>query len=116
MGKEARFSSNLRDRERHGGVVKFAARISPLLRAEIERLAEGTQSAAEITRLVGATAERLGQTRPSYERIRTIVVNIRRGPRGPSTGDVLLEVAFRVRPPHAVLQHLAGVDRPVRRK
>jgi hypothetical protein len=91
--------------------MRFIARISAQVRSEIERLAEGSQSAAEITRSVGVTAERLGQRRPSYERVRTIVREVRCRPRRPSTTDVLLDVAFRVKHPNALLEHLAGLDR-----
>jgi hypothetical protein len=95
--------------------VKFTARISPQVRIEIERLADGSLSAAEITRRVGALAERLGQRRPSYERVRMLVREVRRRPRTPSTADVLLDIAFRARPPDALLDHLAGLDPPSRR-
>ena len=96
--------------------MKFAPRISPRLRAEIERLAEGRLSAAEITRAVGAKAERLGLRRPSYECVRRLVREHRSRPRYPSTTDVLLDIAFRARPPDALLTHVAGTDAPLRRK
>ncbi|HEY6836130.1 MAG TPA: hypothetical protein VI142_06625 [Gaiellaceae bacterium] len=95
--------------------MKFAPRISPQVRAQIERLAERSLSAAEITRAVGDGAERLGQTRPSYEQVRALVREVRRRPRQPSTADVLLDVAFRVRHPNAVAEHLAGLSPPIRR-
>jgi hypothetical protein len=56
--------------------VYFAPRISRRLRAEIERLADGSQTAAEITRSVGSTAERLGLRRPSYQQVRALVCEI----------------------------------------
>jgi hypothetical protein len=96
--------------------MKFAPRISPRVRSEIEQLAETQMSAAEITRAVGDRAELLGLRRPSYEQVRKLVVEHRSRPRHPSTTDVLLDVAFRVRPPEAVIEHLAGLDLPVRRK
>jgi hypothetical protein len=95
--------------------VKFKARISVQVREEIERLALESRSAAEITRAAGAMAEEFGQRRPSYERVRTIVCEVRRRPRRPSTADVLLDVAFRVRHPNAILEHLAGLSPPLRR-
>jgi hypothetical protein len=67
-------------------------------------LAEGSLSAAEITRRVGVVAEHLGQRRPSYERIRMLVREVRHRPRPPSTADVLLDIAFRVKPPDALLR------------
>jgi hypothetical protein len=96
--------------------VKFAPRISRRLLAEIERLAETPLPAADITRAVGAKAERLGLRRPSYEQVRKLVVDHRNRPRRPSTADVLRDVAFRVRPPEAILDHLAGTDPPKRSK
>jgi hypothetical protein len=96
--------------------MKFAPRISYRLRAEIERLAETDLSAAEITRAVGAKAERLGHGRPSYEQVRKLVQEHRGRPRYPSSADVLLDIAFRNRPPDALLKHLAGIETPFRRK
>ena len=96
--------------------MKFAPRISPRLRAEIERLAEGSLSAAEITRAVGAKAESLGLRRPSYQCVRKLVREHRSRPRYPSTTDVLLDIAFRARPPDVLLEHLAGTEPPLPRK
>jgi hypothetical protein len=72
---------------------------------------------AETYRRVADEAERLGLTRPSYERIRVLVHQSRRWKRdrGPSTTSVLVDVAFRVRPPEAVLDHLSGIGVPTRR-
>jgi len=100
----------------HRWCVYFAPRIPRRLRAEIERLADGSMSAAEITRAVGATAEHHGLRRPSYQQVRVLVREHRSRPRQPSTVDALLDVAFRVRPPISLLDHLAGNSTPVRRK
>jgi hypothetical protein len=67
---------------------------------------------AETCRRVGSEAERIGLTRPSYERVRLLVHESRRIRRGPSTAKVLADVALRVRPPEAVLDHLSGVGVP----
>jgi hypothetical protein len=75
---------------------------------EIERLAESRLTSAEICRRVGEKTELLGAPRPSYERVRELVCEIRRRPRRPSTTEILLDEAFRVRPPGAVLRHLTG--------
>jgi hypothetical protein len=92
--------------------MRFTARISPQVRTEIERLSDESLSAAEITRRAGVMAERLGQRRPSYERVRMLVREVRRRPQPPpSTADVLLDIAFRVKPPDALLR----VDPPRRR-
>ncbi|HKF14145.1 MAG TPA: hypothetical protein VKB13_02850 [Gaiellaceae bacterium] len=73
---------------------------------------------AETCRHVGAEAERLGFTRPSYQRVRELVHEsrrIKRG-RGPSMASVLVDVAFRVRPPEAVLDQLSGIGVPKLRR
>ena len=64
---------------------------------------------AEVARRVGAEADRMGLPRPSYQRIRELVHESRRVRRGPTTADVLVDIAFRVRPPEALLAHLSGV-------
>ena len=71
-----------------------------------------THPIAETCRRVGRDAERLGFTRPSYERVRELVHQSRRIRRGPSTASVLVDVAFRVRPPDAILDHLSGTGVP----
>jgi hypothetical protein len=87
----------------------FAPRISLRLLDEIERLAVRPYRAAEICRAVGETAEELGFRRPSYEQVRLLVRESRRRPRRVSTGEVLLDVALRVRHPDAFLRHVSGV-------
>jgi hypothetical protein len=67
---------------------------------------------AETCRRVGAEADRIGLARPSYERVRLLVHEARRIRRGPGTARVLADVAFRVRPPEAVLDHISGVGVP----
>jgi hypothetical protein len=96
--------------------MDFAPRISPRLKAEIERLAESSASAAEITRAVGDLAERLRLPRPSYEQVRKLARERKARPRAPSTAEVLMDVALRIRPPDAIVSHLAGSDPPKRRK
>jgi hypothetical protein len=93
-------------------VPNIAPRISPKLLEAIVRLDKRTVPIAETCRRVGANAERLGLPRPSYERIRELVHDARRLRRGPSTASVLLDVAFRARPPEAVLDHISGVGVP----
>jgi hypothetical protein len=71
---------------------------------------DGRLPIAELRRRVGTEAERLGLARPSYERVR-ILAHENRARRGrATTTDVLLDVAMRVRPPEAILDHLAGTD------
>jgi hypothetical protein len=88
----------------------FAPRISPRVRSEVERLAAKPYSSADICREVGETAERLGLRRPSYERVRALVRELRRRPRAVTTGEVLLDIAFRVRHPDAFIEHVSGVN------
>jgi hypothetical protein len=82
--------------------MKFAPRISPRLVAVIYRLARGDLSPAEICRQVGDEAERLGLTRPSYQCVRLLVMETRRRPVGPSTGEVLAGIAYPFKPPTVV--------------
>jgi proteasome lid subunit RPN8/RPN11 len=90
--------------------------MSPRIRKElleaIVRHDERTHPIAETCRRVGADAERLGLTRPSYQRVRELVHQSRRLRRGPTTASVLVDVAFRVRPPDAVVDHFSGIGVP----
>jgi hypothetical protein len=92
-------------------VLRFAPRISRRLVAAIERMDDGKISAAELNRRVGSEAEKLGLPRPSYQRVRVLMLDSRhrRRRRGPSTGEVLVDVAFRNRPVEAILDHVSGV-------
>ena len=75
---------------------------------EIERQSKRRVPIAEINRRVGRAAERMGLHRPSYERVRVLVHAARRLRRaGPSSvSTVAVEVAFRARPPGALLARL----------
>jgi hypothetical protein len=97
-------------------VVRIAPRVDERLVAAVGRYAEDKVPIAETCRRVGSLADHLGLTRPSYEEVRRLVHGLRKGKRAPSTGDVLLDVAFRVRPPTAVLDHMAGRSLPRRPK
>jgi hypothetical protein len=95
-------------------VTVFAPRIGPSLIEAIVRLDDVRVPIAEINRRVGEEAERLGLRRPSYQRVRELVHESRRLRRRPTTASVLVDVAFRVRPPTAIIDHLAGIDEPQR--
>ena len=82
--------------------------MSPRLKAAVERLDDGKMPLAELCRRVGAEAERLGLPRPSYERVRTLAHELRAARLEPTTGEVLWDVAWRVRPPEAVVKHISG--------
>jgi hypothetical protein len=93
-------------------VPKCAPRLSPRLVAALERLDDGKLPIAELLRLVGAEADRLGLPRPSYERVRVLAHELRARRAEPTTGEVLWDVAWRVRPPDAITKHISGTLDP----
>jgi hypothetical protein len=98
-------------------MLRFAPRLSPRLLEAIARLDDPSLPIAEVCRRVGGEAAEVGLPRPSYERIRVLVHALRSARRHlhrrPSTASILLDVALRVRPPDAVLDHVSGVGVPV---
>jgi hypothetical protein len=90
------------------GVLQFAPRIDWRLVAAAERLDNEVTPIAETNRRVGTVAAELALPLPSYEQVRMIVTRARERGRHPSTGEVLLDIAFRARPPTAFLDHLVG--------
>jgi hypothetical protein len=101
-------------RARLAAVPTIAPRISPRLLEAIARFDDRRVPIAETARRVGREAEKLGLPRPSYERVRALVHQLRRARalRGPSTAAVLVDIAFRLRPPEALLDHLSGTGVP----
>ena len=95
-------------------MTSSAPRISPRLVGLVERLTRKGVPSAEIARLVGAEAEQLGLPRPSYEAVRRLAVAVRNTPVYPSMAEVALDVAFRARPPEAIVDQLAGTLPPKR--
>jgi hypothetical protein len=93
--------------------TRSAARVSPRLLEALGRLDNPGVPIAEVHRRLGAEADRLGVARPSYERVRVLVHELRRFRRGPSTASVLIDVALRARPPQAFLEHVSGVGVPL---
>jgi hypothetical protein len=91
-------------------VRRSAAHIPERLYRRLDRLDDRSVPIAEAYRRLATQAEQWGLARPSYERIRTLVHQSRRWKhaRGPSTSTVLIDVTFRVPPPTAVIDHLAG--------
>ncbi len=85
-----------------------APRLSPRLLAALERFDDGKMAIAELRRRVGAEAQRLGLSRPSYERVRVLAHELRARRAEPTTADVLWDVTTRVRPPDAIGKHIAG--------
>ena len=90
-------------------MLAFAPRFSPRLIDAIVRLDDRMVPIAEVNRRVGQEAERIGLRRPSYQRVRVLVHQLRRVRKQPTTATVLFEVAVRARPPEAVLDHVSGV-------
>ena len=95
-------------------VTPAGPRIDSRLVAALERLDRPGTPIAETNRRVGRLARELGLVRPSYEQVRALVHEART--RGRRPGDVLLDVAFRVRPPTALGDHLAGTLPPSPRR
>ena len=94
----------------------FAPRISPRLLAALAQLDDERWPIAETSRRLGAEAERLGLPRPSYQRVRELVHELRRlKRRQPTTLTVLFDVAAHTRPTEAVLDHISGVGVATRR-
>lgn len=87
-----------------------APRIGPTLLAAVERLDDEAVPVAEVHRRVAALASRLGQARPSYEQVRVLVHEHRERGLAPTAGQILLDVAARARPPHALLELLDGAS------
>src|SRR3954471_20420803 len=94
-------------------VVTMAPRISGRLIDALVRFDDRTGPIAETYRRVGAEAERLGLTRPSYQRIRELVHEAReRGAsrRGPTVGDFLeLSLAMKAGNPTRLFEAMKGV-------
>src|SRR5437763_12103934 len=92
----------------------FAPRISFRLLRTLERIDDPKLPIAEVNRRLGSEAWRLGLPRPSYQRIRVLVHQLRRirARRGPSTGEVLFVIALRVSPTPALVGPLSGVGLP----
>jgi hypothetical protein len=84
-----------------------APRIDERLVAALARVDQPSRPIAETHRRVGRIADELGLARPSYEQCRVIVHALRSRRRGSEIGATLLDIAFRTRPPEALLDALA---------
>jgi len=87
-------------------------RVDSRLVAALRRLDDGALPIAELHRRVGAVAERLGLSQPSYESTRLLVRDLRAGREHPGVGELLLDIALRTRSPDQILAELS--DRPHR--
>jgi hypothetical protein len=74
-----------------------------MLFVAIEKFDDDGVPIAEVYRRVAALASHLGLVRPSYEQIRVLVHEHRHRGLAPTAGQILLDVALRSRPPHALL-------------
>jgi hypothetical protein len=83
-----------------------APRLDPRLLAALVRLDRHGQVIAETHRRLGAVADELGIPRPSYQQTRVAVHLLRAKKLHPGVGEVLLDIALRVRPPEAILDAL----------
>jgi hypothetical protein len=92
-----------------------APRINRRLLEALVRFDDRFLPIAEIHRRVGEEADRLGLTRPSYQRIRVLLHQSRRARRGPTSTSVLLDVLAGARPPDAIVDHAVGIPLPQRR-
>jgi len=80
-----------------------APRIDTRLIVALHRLHDRRNPIAETHRRLGLVADHLSLPRPSYEQTRILVHAIRRGEPRYGPGELLLDIAFRVRPPEAIL-------------
>ena len=95
-------------------MLSFAPRIPLRLLDEIEWQSRRSVPIAEMNRCVGRAAAEMGLYRPSYEQVRVLVHAARRlRRRGPaSVSTVALQVAFRAKPPDAILLRLLAPPAP----
>ena len=97
--------------------LAFAPRLDPRLHRALARLDDPAVPIAHTYRRVAAYARSAGLFRPSYEHVRRLIHLLRRlrgGAGRRDTGHVLLEVAYAVRPPTALVDHMldTGPARP----
>ncbi|MGH3001840.1 MAG: hypothetical protein ACRDM1_04100 [Gaiellaceae bacterium] len=90
-----------------------APRIDERLRRLIDRV-PADASAADVTRRVGAEAEALGLSRPSYQQIRVLLGSSRRARDEVTNIDVLVDIALRARPAYDLPNRLYGDPLPDR--
>jgi hypothetical protein len=90
-------------------VPSAAPRLDSRLIAAIARAHDDSVPIAEVNRRVGGLALTLGLTKPSYEQVRVLVHAFRRRQLDPTTGEILLDIAFQRRVPEELFDHLSGV-------
>lgn len=94
-------------------MLAFAPRLDPRLHAALARLDDPDRPIAETYRRLAADARTMRVFRPSYEHVRRLIHFLRRvraPSRRSSTARVVFEVAYNVRPPTAVIDHMLDTD------
>jgi hypothetical protein len=91
-----------------------APRTDLRLVAALARLDDRKRPIADTNRQLGAVVAHLGLPQPSYEQVRRLVHELRAGRSDArvTVGEVLLDIAFRARPPIALVELLAGTLPP----
>jgi hypothetical protein len=90
-------------------VVVLAPRISQRLIEAVVQFDSRTHPIAETCRRVGAEADRLGLTRPSYQRIRVLVHESRRIRRAPTATELLWNMTLPLRTPEELIDRLQAL-------
>jgi len=94
-------------------MTRSAVRLSDRQLRRLAALEDDRLPIAEVHRRFARDAEARGLPRPSYERTRLLVNELRAlRRRRVRTRDVAVDVAFRVRPPDALLDQVSGVGVP----
>jgi hypothetical protein len=88
-------------------VKPAAPRIDSRLLAALARLDEPGRPIADVHRALGDVADHLRLPRPSYQRTRLLVHEIRAGKTPNEVAEVLLDIAFRAKPPEALAEVLS---------
>jgi hypothetical protein len=96
-----------------GCVLTFAPRIPPRLLRQLVRLDDPSVAIAETYRRLGRAADRMGITRPSYERVRVLIHRLRAAARQRAVVRSSSRLAVRVRAIELFVDH--GVRIGVRR-
>ncbi len=92
-------------------MVQIAPRIDDRLVAAVARFDRTGRPIAEINRLVGDVARALGVPRPSYERVRQVVHQLREGRHPPRLGLYLYATSLRRLPADVVVELIAEPER-----
>jgi hypothetical protein len=83
-----------------------APRIDARLIAALKRLDQPDLAIADLHRRVGALAQEIGLTRPSYQQVRVILHELRSNRRNPGAGDLLLDLTLNTQTKRALLRAL----------